>query len=91
MPLIALKKIDICDEAEAEILATKIHNRILECHKPDDPIALFRIINPPPKHDVLVATRNIIVEDLGYENMEWYYHDDFMWDIIVCRRNIPLL
>lgn len=90
MPVTLHKKIDIVDKADAEILATQVHFRIQEHYKPSDPIVIFKVITPPPKRDVLITLRNILIEEFEYENVEWHF-DDFMWDIIIYRQNVPLL
>ena len=88
--VIPLKNMDIIDKADAEILATQVHFRVRECYKPSDPVVTFRVLTPPPNHDVLVMLRDILVEEFECEDVEWHF-DDFMWDIIVYRQNIPLL
>ncbi|MEK7593935.1 MAG: hypothetical protein AAB471_02080 [Patescibacteria group bacterium] len=88
--VIPIKKMDIIDKAAAEILATKVHLRIQDCYKPSDPIAIFTVISSPPRRDVLVMFRNILIEEFEYENVEWRF-DDFTWDIIISRQNVILL
>lgn len=79
------------DVAKAELLVAKILLRISSCYGMEDRVMSFRVPVEPPAREVLILAREILTEDYEYEEVEWYCHDNFMWDIIVYRQNIPLL
>lgn len=92
MPHIPIRPLHSKNEAaKAEILVAKILLRISSCYRAEDKVMLFRVLAESPAREVLILAREILTGDYEYEDVEWYYHDNFMWDIIVYRQNVPLL
>lgn len=76
---------------EARIWAARVLMRASKLYGPEQKVMLFRTMIPPPHSDILKEMRDILIKNIGYENVEWVIHEHFMWDIIVYRIDPPLL
>ncbi len=76
---------------EAKRWAARILIQVPKQYGPKQKVMLFRVLITPPSHVVLKKIREILIETAGYENVEWFVHGHFMWDIVIYRDNPPLL
>lgn len=72
-------------------LAARVLIGIGKHYGPEDDVMIFRVPESAPGSHVLILLRQVLTEEMGYEDVEWFIHDHFLWDLIVLRKNIPLL
>ncbi len=77
--------------SEAKKLAARVLIGIQKHYNVEDGVMIFRSPGQTPEHATLILLRQVLTEEMGYEDVEWFVHETFLWDIIVLRKNIPLL
>ncbi len=77
--------------AEARKIAARVLVGIRNNYGERDLVMYFRSPSQAPEYAALILLRQILTEDMGYEDVEWFIHEYFLWDLIVLRKNIPML